>query len=116
VRQVRTGRLDGGAGMTISEQARSEARQLRQHRDGGVRAVSRHRQSDRPDSAVHDEILTTDEVTALLKIPKATLYRWVSQGTAPPFYKIGRANRWKRSEVMAWFDAHLDEVSRDVST
>jgi predicted DNA-binding transcriptional regulator AlpA len=48
----------------------------------------------------------------LLKIKKATLYRHTSQGTGPPFYKIGKHNRWKRSEVMAWFDAHLDELSR----
>jgi excisionase family DNA binding protein len=57
-------------------------------------------------------ILTTDEVAALFKIPKATLYKWISQGTAPPFYKIGRVNRWKRSAVMAWFDAHLDDMSK----
>ena len=48
----------------------------------------------------------------MLKIKKATLYRHTSQGTGPPFYKIGKHNRWKRSEVMAWFDAHLDELSR----
>jgi excisionase family DNA binding protein len=61
---------------------------------------------------VRDEILTTEEVCTLLKIKKATLYRHTSQGTGPPFYKIGKHNRWKRSEVMAWFDAHLDELSR----
>jgi len=60
---------------------------------------------------VRDEILTTDEVAALLKIPKATLYKWISMGTAPPFYKLGRHNRFKRSEVMAWMDEHQDEVS-----
>src|SRR5215212_7069039 len=27
-------------------------------------------------------------------------------GTGPPFYKIGKHNRWKRSEVLAWFDSH----------
>ena len=59
-----------------------------------------------------DEILTTDEVAALLKVPLATLYRWMSRGESPPHYKIGRYARWKRSEVMAWFDAHRDEVSR----
>jgi hypothetical protein len=32
-----------------------------------------------------------------------------SRGTGPPFYKVGKHNRWKRGEVMAWFDAHLDE-------
>jgi excisionase family DNA binding protein len=76
-----------------------------------VCAMTRYRPSEAP-APEHDEILTTDEVAALLKIPKATLYKWVSQGTAPPFYKIGRVNRWKRSAVMAWFDTHLDEVSK----
>jgi excisionase family DNA binding protein len=48
-----------------------------------------------------EEILTTDEVCALLKMKKGTLYKITSEGTGPPYYKIGRTNRWKRSEVMA---------------
>ncbi|MDF2748411.1 MAG: Helix-turn-helix domain [Propionibacteriaceae bacterium] len=71
----------------------------------------RHREAE-PNPPVREEILTTEEVCALLKIKKATLYRHTSLGTGPPFYKIGKHNRWKRWEVMAWFDAHLDEVSR----
>jgi excisionase family DNA binding protein len=59
-----------------------------------------------------DEILTTDEVAALLKVPKATVYRWTSDGSGPPFYKIGRYNRRKRSEVLAWFDSRQDEATR----
>ena len=59
-----------------------------------------------------DEILTTDEVAALLKVPKATVYRWTSDGSGPPFYKIGRHNRRKRSEVHAWFDSRHDEATR----
>jgi excisionase family DNA binding protein len=54
----------------------------------------------------------TDEVAALLKVPKATVYRWTSDGSGPPFYKIGRHNRWKRSEVLAWFDSRQDEATR----
>ena len=49
--------------------------------------------------SVRDEILTTEEVCTLLKIKKATLYRHTSQGTGPPFYKIGKHNRWMRTEV-----------------
>jgi len=71
----------------------------------------RHREAER-NPPVREEILTTEEVCALIKIKKATLYRHTSLGTGPPFYKIGKHNRWKRGEVMAWFDAHLDEVSR----
>ena len=43
-----------------------------------------------------EEILTTDEVCALLKMKKDTLYKITSEGTGPPYYKIGRTNRWKR--------------------
>ncbi len=54
----------------------------------------------------------TDEVAALLKVPKATVYRWTSDGSGPPFYKIGRHNRRKRSEVLAWFDSRQNEATR----
>jgi len=59
-----------------------------------------------------DEILTTDEVAALLKVPKRTLYRWMSRGESPPYYVIGRHARFKRSEVMIWFESHVDEANR----
>ena len=74
--------------------------------------MSRRQREAEPNPPVRNEILTTEDVCALLKIKKATLYLHTSQGTGPPFYKIGKHNRWKRGEVMAWFDAHLDEVSR----
>jgi excisionase family DNA binding protein len=59
-----------------------------------------------------EEILTTDEVAALLKVPLATLYQWMSRGESPPYYKIGRYARFKRSEVIAWSESHVDEPSR----
>jgi excisionase family DNA binding protein len=74
--------------------------------------VNRTQWEEAPTPSPRDEILTTEEVCTLLKMRKATLYRRTSQGTGPPFYKIGKHNRWKRSEVMAWFDSHLDELSR----
>ena len=77
-----------------------------------ARPVNRRQREEGSSPSVRDEILTTEEVCTLLKIKKATLYRHTSQGTGPPFYKIGKHNRWKRSEVMAWFDSHLDELSR----
>jgi excisionase family DNA binding protein len=77
-----------------------------------ARPVNRRPREEGSSPSLRDEILTTDEVCTLLKIKKATLYRHTSQGIGPPFYKIGKHNRWKRSEVMAWFDAHLDELSR----
>jgi excisionase family DNA binding protein len=61
-----------------------------------------------------DEILTTDEVAALLKIPKQTIYRWNVMGSGPPYYRLGKHARWKRSEVMAWVAEHQDEVSKGI--
>src|SRR4051812_49568623 len=83
-----------------------------QHRWGRARPVSRRQREEGSSPSVRDEILTTEEVCALLKIKKATLYRHTSQRTGPPFYKIGKHNRWKRSEVMDWLDSHLHELSR----
>src|SRR4051812_44635572 len=77
-----------------------------------ARPVNRRPREEASSSSVRDEILTTEEVCTLRKMKKATLSRHTSQGTGPPFYKIGKHNRWKRSEVMAWFDAHLDELTR----
>jgi excisionase family DNA binding protein len=58
-----------------------------------------------------DEILTTAEVAEMFKVPIDTVYKWTAEGTGPPFYKIGKHNRWLKSEVMAWFLSHQDEVS-----
>ena len=69
---------------------------------------ARRRVKPRPQ---RDEILTTEEVAALLKYPVQTVYTWTRDGTGPLFYKIGKHNRYKLSEVMEWFDAHRDEVS-----
>jgi excisionase family DNA binding protein len=55
-----------------------------------ARPVSRRQREEGSSPVVRDEILTTEEVCTLLKIKKATLYRHTSQGTGPPFYKIGK--------------------------
>jgi excisionase family DNA binding protein len=60
-----------------------------------ARLVSRSQREEEPSLSVQDEILTTEEVCTLLKIKKATLYRHTSQGTGPPFYKIGKHTNQK---------------------
>jgi hypothetical protein len=57
-------------------------------------------------------VVQTVIVTAWIALNLFGVAYGTSQGTGPPFYKIGKHNPWKRSEVMAWFDAHLDELSR----
>ena len=50
------------------------------------------------------EMLTVDELAALLKVPVATIYRWRSQRDGPPGLRIGRYVRFRRAEVDAWLD------------
>lgn len=47
-----------------------------------------------------DEILTPDEVAAILKVSKKTVLRLVHVGTLPAG-KVGRAWRFRRSDVLA---------------
>lgn len=50
------------------------------------------------------EWLTTEEVSALTKIPRATLEKWRANNKGPPAYQPApRTYRYKRAEV----DAHL---------
>lgn len=52
---------------------------------------------------VEDELLTTAEVAALTKMSKAWYekQRWLKVG--PPFHKRGRAVRYLKSELVAWW-------------
>jgi hypothetical protein len=37
-----------------------------------------------------EELWTTAETAAFLKVPVATLYRWRYMGSGPPAHKVGR--------------------------
>lgn len=50
----------------------------------------------------HDDLLTVDELAALLKIPKATLYSWRYISYGPPSIKVGRYLRYRNTEVTRW--------------
>lgn len=49
-----------------------------------------------------DELMTTEEVSAALKVPVRTLHDWRLKGKGPKGAKIGRGLRYWRSEVDAW--------------
>ena len=58
------------------------------------------------DPAAPDEIITADELCALLKVPKTKIYA-MTMRTGPgsiPRFKVGRDLRFKRSEVLPWFE------------
>jgi hypothetical protein len=51
---------------------------------------------------VLDELMTTSELAAYLKKPKATLYGWRYRGEGPPAIVVGGELRYRVSAVATW--------------
>lgn len=52
------------------------------------------------------ELLNTNEVADLLKIPPATLRYWRHTGTGPKSFKVGpKRVMYRRADVEAWIEA-----------
>ncbi len=64
-----------------------------------------------------NEIWNVDEVCAAFKIPKTKLYSLTMQTgeAAIPRFKIGRDLRFKKSEVIGWFNQQRDLVGKSRS-
>jgi excisionase family DNA binding protein len=48
------------------------------------------------------ELLTVDDVAAVLKVPKSTLYQWSYLGEGPPVLRIGRHLRYPSDLLQSW--------------
>jgi excisionase family DNA binding protein len=57
-------------------------------------------------------VLSIQEVAKLLNVPVSTIYAWKRRGEGPPYYKIGRKLRYRKSDARKWLAEHL--VSRTV--
>ncbi len=62
------------------------------------------------ETAQKAELLTTDEVAALLKIAPATLVDWRHNQKGPKYYKMGREVRYKLPDVIEWENRALEPV------
>lgn len=62
------------------------------------------------ESASLAELLTNDEVSALLKITPATLVDWRHDQRGPCYYKMGREVRYRLSDVLEWEQQALEPV------
>jgi excisionase family DNA binding protein len=51
------------------------------------------------------EMLTAAELAAELKVSRRTLARWRSEGSGPPFVRVGRSPRYRWADVQAWLRA-----------
>ena len=60
------------------------------------------------DRAALLRILTADEVAALLQVPKSTLYYWRYQRQGPTAVRIGRALRYRRTDINAFVECSRD--------
>ncbi len=68
-----------------------------------------------PDSThTNDELLTMQEVAAVVRVPLATLRYWRHLGTGPRGFRIGRSVRYWRTDVHAWLEqqSNRPQVSR----
>jgi excisionase family DNA binding protein len=54
-------------------------------------------------NAVHDFVLTIDELAAYLKVAKSTLYKLAQEGKVPG-QKVGRHWRFRRETIDRWLD------------
>jgi len=56
-------------------------------------------------AVVEQELLTVDEVAALLKVHRRTLERWIRAREFPPPRRIrGGRRRWSPEAVRKWFN------------
>ena len=56
-----------------------------------------------------ERLMTLLEVSQLLGVPVATLYRWRHRGEGPSGSRIGRHVRYRRAAVEAWIETQADQ-------
>jgi excisionase family DNA binding protein len=67
--------------------------------------MSAHRAEETDLPHANDELLTLEEVAALVRAPVATVRYWRAQGHGPRGFRVGRAVRFWRTEVVLWIEA-----------
>lgn len=56
-----------------------------------------------PGTANVENYLNIQEVSAVLKVSRSTLWRWIKEGLFPKPIRLGpKAVRWKVSDLAAW--------------
>jgi excisionase family DNA binding protein len=88
----------------ITAERANRARNERQREPGAVRRASLTTEP-------FDPLLTIEQVSLWLCVPKGTLYQWRSRKQGPPAIKVGGGLRYRRSEVDAYLDRHTDPRS-----
>ncbi|GAA1692194.1 hypothetical protein GCM10009808_06600 [Microbacterium sediminicola] len=50
------------------------------------------------------DLLSIEELSVFVQIPKSTLYKWNADGEGPHPVKLGKHLRYRRSDVLEWLD------------
>ncbi|RME58004.1 MAG: DNA-binding protein [Caldilineae bacterium] len=61
------------------------------------------------------DVLTIDELSSYLKIPKSTLYKLVREGKIP-CRKIGRHWRFRRETIDHWLEENYGDTENNSNT
>lgn len=56
--------------------------------------------------------LSPEGLAEFLGVPRATVYRWNSEGTGPRRHRIGKHVRYARRDIDLWMDQHAEEENR----
>ena len=68
----------------------------------GMGRVARSHLSDMTDD--EQQIMTGEQVAALLQVSPRTIEEWRQTKVGPPFRRMGKHVRYLRREVLAWFE------------
>lgn len=55
-----------------------------------------------------DQLLTTAEVSALIKVPEPSLRQWRASGDGPPWGRFGKHVRYRLGDVLGWIDSRIN--------
>jgi excisionase family DNA binding protein len=78
----------------------------------GIARRGRSREDSRGEGP-ETQLLTVEELGRILRVPKATIYRWRSTGEGPRGYSIGRYVRFRWSDVEAWLEERADKAAAE---
>lgn len=59
--------------------------------------------------ALHDRLLTAQDLASYLDVPVKTIYTWRYHNTGPRGFRIGKHLRFRRSDVEAWVAERIAE-------
>lgn len=52
--------------------------------------------------------LTIQELAEHINVPRSTIYQWRYRHQGPDSLKFGRTVRYRRDEVLAWLELHVE--------